>query len=172
MKRKKMFTLASLFIMALFVFATSSQAAPEKATLGEAKGPIKIGFIGRLSAPYGLSNKTALETSVEDLNAEGGILGQPVQLLVNDSKGEIPLVVAAYKKLVMTEQCALIVVEGTEPVFSCMEGGANCTKNFPISCSACSFPMTTPPTWSAQIMISTNFSSGPFRKAAPTMIRS
>jgi len=60
-----------------------------------------------------------------------GILGRPVQLLVNDSKGEIPLVVAAYKKLAITEQCALIIVEGTEPVFSCMEAGAELYKEFP-----------------------------------------
>ena len=134
MRTKRVFTLALFVIVAVFVVAGgTSQAAPEKTTpaAGEGKGPIKIGFIGRLSAPFGLSDKTALEISVDDLNAEGGILGRPVQLIVEDSKGEIPLVVAAYKKLVMTEKCALVVVEGTEPIFSCMQVGAELYKQYP-----------------------------------------
>ncbi len=137
MKTKSIFTLALFVIVVVFVVAGgASQAAPEKPTpgkvaAGEGKGPIKIGFIGRLSAPWGLSNKTALEISVDDLNAEGGILGRPVQLTIEDSKGEIPLVVAAYKKLVMTDRCALVVVESTEPIFSCMELGAELYKQYP-----------------------------------------
>ena len=80
MKTKSILALAFLVIVVLSVVATgTSQAATEKATpgkgvAGEGKAPIKIGFIGRLSAPWGLSNKTALEISVDDLNAEGGIL--------------------------------------------------------------------------------------------------
>jgi ABC-type branched-subunit amino acid transport system substrate-binding protein len=111
-------------VFVVFVAVGTSQAAEEK-------GPIKIGFIGRLAAPFGLTDKTALELSVADLNAEGGIMGRPVKLIVMDSKGQIPLVVAAYKTLVMTEKCTLVVVEGSEPTFSCMEVGAELYKKYP-----------------------------------------
>ncbi|MGA2517655.1 MAG: ABC transporter substrate-binding protein [Thermodesulfobacteriota bacterium] len=134
MRTKRIFTMAFLVFAALFFVAggtLQAVAAPNQPAAGEIKGPIKIGFIGRLSAPWGLSNKTSLEISVDDLNAKGGILGRPVQMIVEDSKGEIPLVVAAYKKLVMTDRCALVVVESTEPIFSCMELGAELYKQYP-----------------------------------------
>ena len=70
--------------------------------------PIKIGLIGALSAPYGLSNKVSLEIGVEELNKAGGILGRPVQLVVEDWKREVPLAVAAYKKLVMSDKCLVV----------------------------------------------------------------
>lgn len=125
MKTKGFFAL--LLVLAVFVVVAAggtSQAADEK-------GPIKIGFIGHLAAPFGLTDKTALEISVDDLNAEGGIMGRPVELIVMDSKGQIPLVVAAYKTLVMTKKCTLVVVEGTEPTFSCMEVGAELYEKYP-----------------------------------------
>lgn len=43
--------------------------APGKAS---AKEPLKIGFIGAFSIPYGSSNKTALQISVEELGIGGG----------------------------------------------------------------------------------------------------
>ncbi|HXX35503.1 MAG TPA: ABC transporter substrate-binding protein, partial [Thermodesulfobacteriota bacterium] len=72
------------------------------------KEPLKIGLISALSAPYGLSNKVSMEISVEELNKEGGILGRPVKLIVEDWKREVPLAVAAYKKLVMSEKCLVV----------------------------------------------------------------
>jgi branched-chain amino acid transport system substrate-binding protein len=134
LRSKSIFSLAIMVILILtLVAACAPQTAPATSTPAPAvsKEPVKIGFIGRLSAPYGLSDKTALEISVDDLNAAGGIMGRPVQLLVEDTKGEIPLAVAAYKKLVMTEKCPLVVVEGTEPVLSSMEAGAELYKEYP-----------------------------------------
>jgi branched-chain amino acid transport system substrate-binding protein len=79
-----------------------------------AKEPIKIGFIGALSTPYGASNKASLDISIEEINKAGGIMGRPVELITEDWKREVPLAVAAYKKLVMKDKCLLIFTEGTE----------------------------------------------------------
>ncbi|MCI5158635.1 MAG: branched-chain amino acid ABC transporter substrate-binding protein, partial [Candidatus Electrothrix sp. AUS1_2] len=52
-----------------------------------AKEPIKIGVAGSLSgdlASYGLPTARAAELVVEKINAEGGINGAPVELLVED----------------------------------------------------------------------------------------
>ena len=177
MKTKSILALAFLVIVAVFVVAGgASQAVPEKPTpgkgvAGEGKAPIKIGFIGRLSAPWGLSNKTALEISVDDLNGEGGILGRPVQLIVEDSKGEIPLVVAAYKKLVMTDRCALVVVESTEPVFHVWKWGPNYISNTRISCSASSLLTMSRRIWFVPIMINISSFLDPLRRGASISIR-
>ncbi|MDY0045112.1 MAG: ABC transporter substrate-binding protein [Syntrophales bacterium] len=86
-----------------------------------AKDPIKIGFIGALSTPYGASNKASLEISIEELNAAGGILGRPVELITEDWKREVPLAVAAYKKLVLNDKCLLVFTEGTEGSTACAQ---------------------------------------------------
>ena len=97
-------TILSVLGIALFLIVSPATAAK----------PLKVGFIGALSTPYGASNKAVLEISVEEINASGGILGHPVQLIVEDWKREVPLAVAAYKKLVMEEKCFLVFTEGTE----------------------------------------------------------
>jgi branched-chain amino acid transport system substrate-binding protein len=96
-----------------------------------AKEPIKIGFIGALSTPYGLSNKTALEISVEEMNKAGGIQGRPVELVTEDWKREVPLAVAAYKKLVMKDKCLVIFTEGTEGSTACAQLGARLYPSYP-----------------------------------------
>jgi len=96
-----------------------------------AKEPIKIGYIGTFSAYYGKNDKTAIETSVEDLNAAGGILGRPVELVEADCKAEVPLAIGAYKKLVMTDKCLLVFTEGTEISLGCAEVASRLYPSFP-----------------------------------------
>lgn len=93
--------------------------------------PIKIGLIGVLSVPYGKSNKTALEISLEELDKEGGILGRPVPLVLEDWKREVPLAVAAHKKLVMTDKCLVVFTEGTERTTACMQEAVKLYSEFP-----------------------------------------
>ena len=96
-----------------------------------AKEPIKIGFIGALSTPYGASNKESLEISIDELNKSGGIMGRPVVLITEDWKREVPLAVAAYKKLVMGDKCLLIFTEGTEGSTACAQVGARLYPSYP-----------------------------------------
>ena len=95
------------------------------------KTPIKIGFIGAIATPYGKSNKAALEISVDEINKAGGIMGRPIELLVEDWKREVPLAVAAYKKLVMTDGCILVVTEGTEGTIACREEAVKLFGDYP-----------------------------------------
>ncbi len=100
-------------------------------SFGQTKEPIKIGLVGALSTPYGISNKLSLEIAVEEINKAGGILGRPVELVVMDWKREVPLAVAAYKKLVMTDKCLLVYTEGTEGTTACMQEAAKLYPEFP-----------------------------------------
>ena len=99
-----------------------------------AKEPIKIGYIGALSTPYGASSKAALEISIDELNKAGGILGRPVELITEDWKREVPMAVAAYKKLVMKDKCLLVFTEGTEGSMACAQVGARLYQVIPICC--------------------------------------
>jgi branched-chain amino acid transport system substrate-binding protein len=93
--------------------------------------PIKIGYIGNLRLPVGLSGAAATQIAVDEINAEGGILGRPLKLLTEDSKGEVTLTAAAYKKLVLTDGCLLVYTEGSAHTLAGQEVGAAIFKEYP-----------------------------------------
>lgn len=111
--------------------AATTATAGSPAAAAQNKEPIKIGYFGQLSAPHGKSNSAALEISVADMNKGGGILGRPVELIIEDSKGQLPLALAAYKKLVMTDKCLAVVTEGTDAAIACMEEGSKLYAEHP-----------------------------------------
>jgi branched-chain amino acid transport system substrate-binding protein len=98
----------------------------------ETTGPIKIGFMGNLSSPSSLSAKAAATMAVDEMNKAGGIMGRPVKLIVEDTKGEIPKCVELYKKLVMTDRVlAVVVAEKVEMGVAGMEIGAELYPEYP-----------------------------------------
>jgi branched-chain amino acid transport system substrate-binding protein len=46
--------------------------------------PIRIGLAGSLSDPVGIPMKRAAELAVEEINAKGGVLGRPLELIERD----------------------------------------------------------------------------------------
>lgn len=89
----------------LAVFGTPTPSAP-----AAEKTPIKIGMITNMSGPYAEVSKKALLIGIDEVNKAGGILGQPLQLIIEDSRGQMPTAAAAYKKLVITDGAKIIVV--------------------------------------------------------------
>ena len=113
-------------ILAFLLVTVGAWAAPD------ASGPIKIGFMGNLSAPSSLSAKAAATMAVDEINKAGGILGRQVKLLVEDTKGEIPKCVELYKKLVMNEKVlAVFIGEKVEMGVAGMEIGAELYPEYP-----------------------------------------
>lgn len=107
--------------------ATGVSAAQPAAT-----GPIKIGLMGNLSAPFSLSAKAAAMLAVEEMNNAGGILGRKVELIIEDTKGEIPKCVELYKKLVVTDRVlAVVIAEKVEMGVAGMEIGAELFPEYP-----------------------------------------
>ncbi|MEW6264050.1 MAG: ABC transporter substrate-binding protein [Thermodesulfobacteriota bacterium] len=99
---------------------------------GQGKPPLKIGFMGNLSAPSSLSSKAAAQLAVEEMNQAGGIAGHKVELIIEDTKGEIPKCVEIYKKLVMTDKVlAVVIAEKVEMGVAGMEIGAELFKEYP-----------------------------------------
>ncbi len=64
---------------------------------------IKIGCLAPLTGPAaadGLSVQNSLQLALERVNAEGGVLGQKVELVIYDDRGEAKDAIALARKLI------------------------------------------------------------------------
>ncbi|HYZ39972.1 MAG TPA: ABC transporter substrate-binding protein, partial [Stellaceae bacterium] len=74
--------------------------------------PIKIGFSMELTGPFAVVGKTGLlafKIWEEEVNAEGGLLGRPVQLVYYDDQSNPSLVPAIYTKLLDIDRVDLLI---------------------------------------------------------------
>jgi len=96
-----------VFITACFLFAATLVFAG-----GQSEGnPIKIGVAGAHSgdlASYGIPSIKAAELVVEKVNAEGGVLGRPVELIVEDDQCKPEVAANTATKLVGEEVVAVM----------------------------------------------------------------
>jgi ABC-type branched-subunit amino acid transport system substrate-binding protein len=123
---KKMHRVTWIVGVLMFLAAGAWAAVPDTT------GPIKIGFMGNLSAPSSLSAKAAATMAVDEMNKTGGIQGRHIQLIIEDTKGEIPKCVELYKKLVMNDRVlAVIIAEKVEMGVAGMEIGAELFPEYP-----------------------------------------
>ena len=76
-----------------------------------AQGPIKIGVPCALTgplAPPGQATKTGCEFFAKQINAKGGILGRPIELLIEDTQGNPANCVRKAQEMVERHDCRLI----------------------------------------------------------------
>ena len=107
MKKKLVTTLLGA---SLLLAACGGEKAAEKPATAEAE-TIKIGALGPLTggvAIYGISATNGLKLAVDEINANGGILGKQIELNLLDEKGDSTEAVNAYNKLVDWGMVALI----------------------------------------------------------------
>src|SRR5713101_6240601 len=95
-------TLALLFCCAL----------PSRATSASPPDPIKIGAVLPFSGGvelYGRQAKLGLDLAAKEINAGGGILGRPVELVYEDDKTDPAVAVDATRKLIEREGVLAVV---------------------------------------------------------------
>lgn len=96
----------------LFSAAAVAAAVGLAAGGASAADAIKIGGIAPLSPPGGVqtgeSLRNGMEIAVEELNSAGGLLGQPVELIVEDTSGVPEKGVAAFERLASKEEVAAV----------------------------------------------------------------
>jgi branched-chain amino acid transport system substrate-binding protein len=95
-------------MLALAVLAGVMTAA----AVAQEKQPIKIGFGMSQTGPLGPNGKSALlamEIWVEEVNAKGGLLGRPVQLVNYDDQSNPSTVPGIYTKLLDVDKVDVIV---------------------------------------------------------------
>jgi len=74
--------------------------------------PYKIGFVAPLTAPVapeGLSMQRGFDLGLEHLNAAGGIAGQKVEAVTQDTKADPAVVTTVVKKFIQEEKVDMIV---------------------------------------------------------------
>src|SRR5688500_2894415 len=81
---------------------------------GEPAGPVRIGFYADLSGQtsgFGQSTLRGVQLAVEEINAAGGILGAPVELLVEDDQGRPEQAATVVTKLIEQDEVVALVGE-------------------------------------------------------------
>lgn len=85
------------------------------ATVGATGDTIKIGALAPLSAPGsvtgGTAMRAAMEIAVDEVNAAGGVLGKPVELVLVDTEGLPERGTAAMERLINQENVVGVVGE-------------------------------------------------------------
>ena len=90
-------------------------------TPATAADPIKVGWVGPLSPPGGYAEgalmKQAAEVATEEINAKGGVLGRPIQLIAHDTRGKPEEGTAAAERLISQDKVVAITGEFHSSVF-------------------------------------------------------
>src|SRR5262245_13194531 len=90
-------------------------------TPARAADPIKVGWVGPLSPPGGYAEgalmKQAAEIAAEEINAKGGVLGRPIQLIAQDTRGKPEEGTAAAERLIAQDKVVAITGEFHSSVF-------------------------------------------------------
>jgi len=99
-------TLITITIIALLIISgCATQNTIPTENIAE-KTPIKIGWIGPLSGPsalYGQVELNGAKISADRINAQGGVNGRNVTLVIEDGKCDATTAVTAAKKLIEVE---------------------------------------------------------------------
>ena len=89
------------------------QLAPPFIRVASAAEPVRIGFDNTLTGTYAALGKNELigcQLAVEQINAKGGILGRPVELLVEDStSGDAGTAVQKARKLIDRDKVSFLL---------------------------------------------------------------
>lgn len=92
-------------------------------THAHAADPIKIGFSASLSgalASSGKANLLAQQLWAEEINARGGLLGRPVQLVFYDDQTNASMVPGIYSKLLHVDKVDLLMGAATNLIVAAM----------------------------------------------------
>jgi branched-chain amino acid transport system substrate-binding protein len=79
------------------------------AGVGLCADTIKIGIITPFKTPSGESLLKAAEMAAEDINAQGGIMGKKVELVLGNTEYKPEKGAMAYKKLVLEDKCKVVI---------------------------------------------------------------
>ena len=135
-----------LIILALGTFALllPSPVAAAEAPKGE---PIKIGWIAELSGTwsfFGATGLTAAQIAEEEINAKGGVLGRPLQVIPMDNRTD-PAQAASAARMLDTQQKVLVLSGPTSSDTSLAIYGYAEQNQVPFVVPVAAFPRLTRP---------------------------
>jgi branched-chain amino acid transport system substrate-binding protein len=105
----------------------------------QGKEPLKIGALLSVTGPaafLGAPEARTLEMMVADLNAQGGVAGHPVKLVVKDTGGDPAKAVSFAKQLVEEEKVFAIIGPATSGESIAVKAVAEESRTLLLSCAA------------------------------------
>ncbi len=108
MRRKVLSLISVLLIFTLMLTGCGGSGS----TSGESSDVIKIGWIGSLTgdqAVWGTCESNTIKMLIEQVNADGGILGKQVEGIYYDTKGDAAEAVNAVKRLISQDNVVAIL---------------------------------------------------------------
>ena len=109
MSMKKLF---SILAVAMLAFTGCGNKKEDTKAAAADKTVIKVGVIAPLTgdvAQYGNSAKEGIQLRVDEINAEGGINGKKIELIIEDDKGDAQEAINAYKKLTAKDKVDVVL---------------------------------------------------------------
>jgi branched-chain amino acid transport system substrate-binding protein len=131
----------SLLIAVVFLCSSFGFAAGTKAS-----DAIAIGFIGPLSggvAHYGTESRNGAQLAVEDINAQGGILGKQIVFTYEDDEGDSAKVVNAFNLVTSRNKASFVIGSSTSGPTIAISGRAQAQKIVLITPSGTNMEITT-----------------------------
>ena len=120
--------LASLFLSACSNEGGNESKKADGANKQEASETIKLGNSAPLTGPlsiYGHTTNNGIKLAIEEVNANGGILGKKVDWVEYDDKGEITDAVTNYNKLMEDKVDAIFGGVPSKPALAIAESSVN-----------------------------------------------
>jgi len=92
--------------------AAALQAASPFISKARGETPLRIGFVDPLTGVYAAPAQNEVmgaKLAVEQINAKGGILGRPIELLIEDSANDVGTGVQKARKLIERDQVSFLI---------------------------------------------------------------
>jgi branched-chain amino acid transport system substrate-binding protein len=102
----------AMAVAALMIFGMTRTAAAAEGDAAKGKEPVKIGAMFALSGPaasIGTPTKLVAEMVVAKINKEGGINGQPLELVIGDTESDAAKAATIAKKFIYQDKVAAII---------------------------------------------------------------
>lgn len=132
--------LAKKFLVVLLVAVLMLTALAGCAgSANNSKNPIKIGFMGAKTgdvAMYGINTLKGLHMAIDELNASGGLLGRPVELVEEDNAGQKDQAINIANKYISQDKVVAIIGDPTTGITRVVGQIANNNKVVLLSAGA------------------------------------
>lgn len=107
--------LCMMMVFSLLGGCASNQQTPQQGAPA-AGDKIKLGFLGALTgsvANYGIPGQKGMQMAIDELNAEGGILGKQVEGIYYDNKGESSEIANITTKYITVDKVSALIGDPT-----------------------------------------------------------
>lgn len=116
MKKRFLALTVACMTLVFMVSGCSSNNSAATTTTTPASGTIKIGGLAPLTGNlsiYGIATNNGVKLAIDEINANGGVLGKKLEYIVYDEKGDATEAVNAYNKLVTNDKIVALIGDVT-----------------------------------------------------------